>query len=140
MRLICSHARWSRRSLSDQWAALSQLYCCKKTSRHVAVLKREVGTRKTAYATHMRKLKGRAQQGCVVEQDAPVFGRLLAGIDSTRTQHPLNARLTRNRQHCERVRAVGTQALLCTADKDSVDLQTITNHGTTSATLRLLAI
>lgn len=38
------------------------------------------------------------------------------------------------------VNMYGQWALLCTADKDSVDLQTITNHGTTSATLRLLAI
>ena len=38
------------------------------------------------------------------------------------------------------VNVYGQWALLCTADKDSVDLQTITNHGTTSATLRLLAI
>lgn len=38
------------------------------------------------------------------------------------------------------VNVYGQWALLCTADKDSVDLQTITNHGTTSATLRLVAI
>ena len=46
-----------------------------------------------------------------------MFGLLLAGIASTRTQHPLNARLaeTVNIDIC---------TVTATADEDSVDLQT----------------
>jgi hypothetical protein len=40
----------------------------------------------------------------------------------------------------ETVNIEHVRSLLCIADKGSVDLQTITNHCTTSATFRLLAI